>query len=147
MYTTSNLTGLKDTAFFATLDESKVTIQDPAIIIWKNVTYNNGGHYSATTGAYTAPLAGYYQFTVSKATGPRYSYFSLLVDGQPFVFQFSFNTDRDDEQKTSTMAVKLEQGATVQVQSSSTTEIYGFGVFTDQPGIYSWFSGHLLFPA
>ena len=52
-------TGLRDTAFFAALDQSKFKIGDPAVIVWKDVKYNEGGHYSPVTGAYTAPLDGY----------------------------------------------------------------------------------------
>ncbi len=42
--------GLKDTAFFAALDQSKVPIGNPAVMVWKNVKYNSGGHYDPVTG-------------------------------------------------------------------------------------------------
>ncbi len=55
-------TGLKDTAFFAALDESRMSIGDPAVIVWKDVKYNDGNNYSPITGAYTAPIDGYVCF-------------------------------------------------------------------------------------
>ena len=123
-----------------------MAIQNPAIIIWKDVKYNNGGHYSPVTGAYTTPLSGYYQFTVSKTTGVQWAYFYLVIDGEDFCFQGTFDSG-GWQQKSSTMTVKLNAGSKVQIKNHYATEIYGFGVFSSHPGIYSWFSGHLLFPA
>ena len=102
-------TGLKDTAFFAALDQSKVPIGNPAIIIWKDVKYNNGGHYDSRTGAYTAPLAGYYQFTVSSmnagnVVGETWAYFYLVIDGEDFCFQGTYDPDHTWQQKNYSQA-------------------------------------------
>jgi hypothetical protein len=34
-------------------------------VVYKNVAHNNGGHYSTTTGRFTAPVAGRYFFSAS----------------------------------------------------------------------------------
>ena len=141
-------TGLKDTAFFAALDQSKTPVRNSDIVIWKDVKYNNGGYYSQVTGAYTAPLAGYYQFTVSKTNAERWAYFQLLIDDEIFCFQgISINDATSWKQKSSTITVKLDAGSKVQIRTTDATELYGSGVFSSHPGMPSWFSGHLLFPA
>ena len=43
---------MRDTAFFAALNEKNVSIGDLAVIVWKDINYNEGRHYSALTGTY-----------------------------------------------------------------------------------------------
>ena len=140
-------TGLKDTAFFAALDESRFSIGIPAVIVWKDIKYNNGGHYSPATGAYTAPLAGYYQFSIEKTSNTYGSYsgshFHLLIDGNRFT-RHCTDDAAGQQQTRSTITVKLDQGSIVQVENIGTNSLYGFG---QGSGLGSWFSGHLLFPA
>jgi hypothetical protein len=48
-------------AFFAYMDSS-VAEGFTGTIVCNNVRYNKGGHYSTSTGKFTAPVAGVYQF-------------------------------------------------------------------------------------
>ena len=100
-------------------------------------------------GAYIAPLSGYYQFTITKQTSSCHSYFHLLIDGEYHSFhqEYDHHTGCQQQQKSSTITVKLNAGSKVQIESLVTTELYGYGVWNTHHGLYSWFCGHLLFPA
>ena len=52
--------GYSETSFFATFDTSPVTPTDP--IVFNYPLHNTGGHYDPTTGIYTIPLGGTYEF-------------------------------------------------------------------------------------
>ena len=54
------LIGYANTSFLATLDYDPGTPGDP--IIFNVDPLNPGGHYDATTGIYTVPLDGVYEF-------------------------------------------------------------------------------------
>ncbi len=138
-------TGYTNTAFFAALDKSKNVIGDPAVIVWRDVRFNPGGHYSSATGAYTCPQDGYYQFTVMKMSTGIYSYNTILVDGEP-TQAIMDHAHASWKQHGGTVTLKLKAGSKVQVENRSTKELGGFGIWDYHPGIYSWFSGHLLFP-
>ena len=52
--------GYSDTSFFATFETSLVITSDP--IVFNYPVHNTGGHYDPTTGIYTVPLGGTYEF-------------------------------------------------------------------------------------
>ncbi len=121
------------------------------MIVWKDVRFNPDGHYSSDTGAYTCPQDGYYQFTVMKMTTGLYSHSTLLVDGVG-TYAIMDHSHTLWKQHGGTVILKLKAGSKVQVRSWGSTELRGFGVWPkptqiSNRGIYSWFSGHLLFPA
>ena len=68
-------------AFLATFDVNILVPTDP--IVFNVVVLNPGGHYDATSGIYTVPLDGTYQFIINVWT---YAYGDirpiLVVDGQ-----------------------------------------------------------------
>ena len=49
-----------DSFFFATLANG-YNANKEEVFKWNNVEFNNGGHYSEETGAYTVPYNGTYQ--------------------------------------------------------------------------------------
>ena len=53
--------GYSGTSFLATFDASPMTPTDP--IVFNYPVHNTGGHYDSTTGIYTVPLDGTYEFT------------------------------------------------------------------------------------
>ena len=55
-------TGYSDKTFLATFDVYTLTPTNP--IVFNYPVYNAGGHYDSTTGIYTVPLDGTYEFTV-----------------------------------------------------------------------------------
>ena len=50
----------KDTSFLATISASTLTPSDP--IVFDDAILNTGGHYDPTTGIYTVPIDGTYEF-------------------------------------------------------------------------------------
>ena len=56
-------TGYSGTAFLATFDTDTLTPTDP--VVFNYPIHNTGGHYNSTTGIYTVPLDGTYEFIVS----------------------------------------------------------------------------------
>ena len=52
--------GYSDTSFLATFETSLVITSDP--IVFNYPVHNTGGHYDPTTGIYTVPLDGTYEF-------------------------------------------------------------------------------------
>ena len=50
------------TSFLATFDTNPVTPGNP--IVFNYPVHNTGGHYDPTTGIYTVPIDGAYDFTV-----------------------------------------------------------------------------------
>ena len=53
-------TGYSATAFLATFDTTSVTPGDP--IVFNYPVHNAGVHYDPTTGIYTTPIDGTYEF-------------------------------------------------------------------------------------
>jgi hypothetical protein len=49
--------------------KSNGALTSTQVVLWNNIYHNNGGHYSATTGKFTAPVDGYYSFTVGAIVG------------------------------------------------------------------------------
>ena len=58
-----SLQGYSGTSFLATFDINPVTPGTP--IVFNDPVHNTGGHYDPTTGIYTTPIDGTYEFIVS----------------------------------------------------------------------------------
>ena len=54
---------------------------DSGAQIFDLVKYNNGGHYSSTTGKFTAPENGYYLITAQILGANKNAVHQLFVDG------------------------------------------------------------------
>ncbi len=50
------------TLFLATIRESSISISSYEVIPWDAAPINPGGYFDTTTGTYTAPMNGYYQW-------------------------------------------------------------------------------------
>ncbi len=48
--------------FFATISESSLPVSSGDVIVWDLALINPGGHFNTSTGCYTAPIDGYYQW-------------------------------------------------------------------------------------
>ena len=71
-----------DTSFLASFDYHPGTQEDP--IVFNVAPLNPGGHYDVTTGIYTVPVDGVYEFTLHLWTvdDPEFNAY-LEVDNVP----------------------------------------------------------------
>ena len=69
--------------FYATLSANVVLQKKIQTIIYDNAKINEGGHYDTTTGKYTAPVAGIYQFFAYIKVNPTANFY-FFVDGTKY---------------------------------------------------------------
>ena len=135
----------KNSAFYATLSANVVFETDSQTIVFDNDKINEGGHYNVTTGVYTTPVSGIYQFFAYIRSRPKAN-FHIRVDGSIYVNTIE-NYDGeaeggDGEADGASVIVQLQAGQTVYV----TTGDEPHTVDGDTNGVFTWFGGYLLFP-
>jgi hypothetical protein len=113
-----------------------------AIQKFQNTILNRGNHYSSTTGIFTAPVAGAYQFNwhILSATAEGYHYGYLAKNGNTVVYAQVYTASGIPNGETAggSAIVELAQGDSVGYYHTG-------GSYTDaHASIYSVFSGHLI---
>ena len=74
-------TGYSGTSFLATFDTTPLTPENP--IVFNYAVHNTGGHYDPTTGIYTTPFDGSYEFMFCfRAENDATVGAFLVVDGE-----------------------------------------------------------------
>ena len=132
----------KNSIFNATLSADVVFEADHQTIVFDNDKINEGGHYNVTTGMYTAPVAGIYQFFAYIRSSPKAN-LHLRVDESNYINPFeSYDGEAANEAEGASMIVRLQAGQTVYVTTGD--EPYNVHGHTD--GHFIWFQGYLLFP-
>jgi len=131
-------------AFLAFKSNGPVTSSQ--IVLWNNIYHNNGGHYSATTGKFTAPVEGYYNFTVGAIIGgspvdgtQRNGELQIQKNGSYYSRGHWNHADRW-ENVSYTQVIFLAENDEVRVYFSNNTnnnEMYG-------SSLYSHFGGFLI---
>ena len=106
----------------------------------------SGNNYDKSTGYYTAPVGGFYQFTFTVRTGSSSTHvkrFYLRVDES---LRYWCGSDQKDiaHQESCTVSLFLNKEQKVQVLSGRTLLMYS--VQNESLSLQSVFSGHLLFP-
>ena len=125
------------------MSENQISpVPDP--LVFDQARINPGGHYDPTTGIYTVPEDGIYEFYVhilnGQETEDRYA-FSLVVDATDVDYTL-FDNDADNPDLVSSDSsemLELSSGQQVSVTPVSVTEIRGTGGDL----MFSWFSGRL----
>ena len=107
--------------------------------MFDELKFDNGGHYNATTGRYTAPVSGTYQFFWYIRASPKANS-HLYVAGA--VYANPIEDDNEGIQADgSTVTVILQAGQAVDVRTGSEPcTVVGVDSWEN------WFGGHLLFP-
>ena len=128
----------EDTYFLATISETYISpVPDP--IVFDEARINPGGHYDPTTGIYTVPQDGIYEFYVHILSGDetdeRWA-FSLAVDDADvdYTLQIGDVDYLDYISDDSSEMLELSSGQQVSVILGSASNDV----------MFSWFSGRLI---
>lgn len=131
-------------AFMASITKTLPNVGSHQHIVFDRVITNVGGGYSASTGHFTAPVAGIYAFFVALTNRPQHSASVDLYHNGKWVGHVLAHgsATNSDLFVTSTLpsVVQLQAGDEVWVQNESSfsdvEEIDGYN--------YSYFTGHLV---
>lgn len=123
-------------AFHAVLTTTSVSVSSDDTIKFNNVITNVGGGYNRSTGIFTAPVAGYYEFIVTIMAQSGNSFISkVLINGSDY-YCHAYGSSRSQSQGMCDLILYLYQGSTARVTTYSGSALYGNG--------FSSFSGHLI---
>ena len=122
-------------------------VSDPVVFDLLQVNRVSGGdsHYDNETGIYTVPLDGVYEFNIqieaNLDTDGDWN-FVLMVDGDPYSYtRHTTNQTSEFISMSSTILLPLSLGQQTWVSVRGLDAIWGM----NSAGMFSWFSGHLLF--
>ena len=111
-------------------------------IVFDNDNINEGGHYNVTTGIFTAPVTGIYQFFAYINSSPKASW-GLSRGGSTYINpRENYNDEPEPEAEGASVIMRLQAGQTVYVLTGSEP----YTVMGDSNGVLTWFGGYLLFP-
>ena len=126
--------------------KSNGPVNSNQIVVWNNVYHNNGGYYSSSTGKFTAPVDGYYHFTVGAIIGgspvdgtQRNGELQMQKNGNYYSRGHWNHADRwENVSYTQIMYLAANDYVRVNfVNSTGNNEMYG-------SSLYSHFGGHLI---
>ena len=136
--------GYSDFTFLAGISANDVS-PIPTPIVFDDHKINLGDHYNPTTGIYTVPLDGIYEFYVqieSYQDSNNDWGFEIVVDGEDVSYT------RHDASGSSASNEAVSACLTVLVHLSAGQEVWVEtileGLFGSSNEMYSWFSGHLI---
>ena len=110
-------------------------------ILFDNAKINEGEHYNVTTGIYTAPVTGIYQFFAYVRSSPKASW-TLILGSLTYINpKETYNDEPEPEAEGASVIVRLQAGQTVHVNTGNQP----YTVTGDSIGRYTWFGGYLLF--
>jgi hypothetical protein len=113
-------------------------------LIWQTIRNNKGGGYSTTTGKFTAPITGYYEFTYGGMSKDANDTFEMVpklnnVDYQGPTLYTSIDASQQHRSATSSAIVYMEVGHTWHLKiPPGTVSMYGTG------NAYNMFTGKFL---
>ena len=117
------------------------------LTVFDSVRVNRGNHFNTTTGRFTAPTAGIYEFYMYFITGNandvyRFNFYKNGSDlGKQLRLDTSDTTNTDYETGSIKIYEELEAGDYVSIYGLSSS---GNNAFINPTGSYSFFSGRFI---
>ena len=131
----------RNSAFFATLSTTVVFEDAHQLILFNTDKINEGGHYNATSGIYTAPVTGIYQFFAYIRAEP-YANFNFYIDSTLTYANPIENSVSQTQAEGTSVLVRLQAGQTVHIGSANGPQT----IVGSESGTRTYFGGHLLYP-
>lgn len=132
------VTSPKQPAFNVTYTDGSVTF-GAGVVVFNTVRTNVGGHYSTSTGRFTAPVAGHYHFDVhffkyTAYTNPSNTYWGFRVNGGATITTNHGAQGSDGGQSLST---------TIYLNANDYIDVYAQNTIQSWGGQFLQFSGYL----
>jgi hypothetical protein len=145
--TSGRVTMPNQPSFHAHRSAGDYTASSPTTYVFNNVSYNNGGHYSTSTGRFTAPVTGYYLFNYNilgrgLTSGGRTA---IYINGSKYI-----SVGSNSAQTYTGASGEIMHSATVQILLSANDFVdvrvwtAGTGDFYGDTNGHNGFSGHLI---
>jgi hypothetical protein len=124
-------------AFFAALANNTGPFKQDKDLIFTQVITNYGDNYDPTTGIYTAPYNGIYQFLITiSATGRQKAGVNVMKNKQSILTVWSESEPWSTSSQTVILRLAINDNVYLRLQSRA-SHVHGY--------MYSSFGGNLLY--
>ena len=118
------------------------------VIKFQTVAVNQGSHYSTSTGRFTAPVSGFYQFNFvgfgynGGSVGTQTVSVNLLINGSGYIM-IAYENNSNGAGNTYP-AVSASSAVYLSANDHASIYVQGSGIYADSSNLYTAFSGFLV---